>query len=210
MEVARLTARRAVHGHHVTERHTERPQTRHAQSAHREILVIRINLHLHRAGQFHPILLLVRGNRTFQLRQKVGIQQVRLFPMQLQNGRIVFENDEVLITIQQPQTVDRRLIAVTVRVALLELLPGFGILTQTHQIDTELRACRPEQRVCRDGFTEVSDAVQVASPENEVMRHERITLTIGRIEGADPGEPRIGRAIGEQLDTGVNRHGVQR
>src|ERR1035438_9868699 len=43
MEGPGLASRGAVHGHGVAERHAQRAQSRHAERAHREILVIRVH-----------------------------------------------------------------------------------------------------------------------------------------------------------------------
>ncbi len=49
VKVTGLAPRRTVHGEHVPKGHAERPETRHSQGPDREVLVIRVNLHLHGA-----------------------------------------------------------------------------------------------------------------------------------------------------------------
>ena len=48
MELAGRAAGGAVHGDGVAERHAQRAQAGHAQRAHREIVVVGVDLHLHR------------------------------------------------------------------------------------------------------------------------------------------------------------------
>ena len=44
----------------------------------------------------------------------------------------------------------------------------------------------------------------------KLVRDAGVRLTVAGIDGANFGEPRIGRAIGEQFDGGMNRHGIER
>ncbi len=66
---------RAVHRDHLPEGHTERTETRHTQRAHREVLMIRIHLDLHRAVQLHVVLRLVGRDGLSQHIVDVRIQQ---------------------------------------------------------------------------------------------------------------------------------------
>ena len=43
----------------------------------------------------------------------------------------------------------------------------------------------------------------------QLTRDNGVGLAIGGVDLLDPGEPRVGRAIGDQLDGGVNGHGAE-
>ncbi len=117
VEVAGLARRRAVHGHDFAEGDAERAESRHAHGAHGEILVVGIDLDLHRTGQRHVVLLLVGRENRVQLRLHVGKQQRGFSLVELEDGRVVAKGVEVLVAVEQAQAVDRCGVAIAVVVA---------------------------------------------------------------------------------------------
>ena len=134
----------AVHGHDFAEGDAQRAEAGHAQRAHGEIFVIGIELHLHRAGQLHLVLLFVGGDGAIDFGLHVRQEQVGFFFVELDDGGVVLEGNEILVAIEQAQAVYGGGVAIAIVVAHLELLERLIVLAEAHQVDAQFRARRPE------------------------------------------------------------------
>ena len=131
IEIAGLAAGRAVHGDHFAEGDAQRAQAGHAQRAHGEVFVVGIDLHLHRAGQRHFVFLFIGGDGALQHFLEIGTQQVGFVLVELEDGGVVLEGDEILVAVEQAQAVDGGGVAIAVvvstsRVAGAARPPGPG------------------------------------------------------------------------------------
>ena len=140
MEVTRLSPRRAIDGDRVPEGHAQSPQAGHPECADREIVMIRIDLHLNGRVQLDAVLLLVDRDGLLSFGFDVRPQEFRFLLVQSENRRGRFEREEILIAVEQPHRIIGEMIAKLIVVADLKLFAGLDIAPQPHQIDRQLRA----------------------------------------------------------------------
>ena len=210
VKFTRRAARGAIHGDDQTERDAQRAEAGHAHGAYCKIFVVRINFHLHGTRQFHFVFFVVGGDDPLHLRFKVRVQKLRFFFVKPEDRVAVFEGGEILVAVKQTQAVDSLFVAETILVAHFQQLAGLVLLAETHQIDAQLRASRPETRVCLNRLAIKGDAVFVAPIQNQLIGDERVAFAVSGIDLANFFEPRIGRAVGERFDRRMDRHRVQR
>ncbi len=86
VERAGRAARRTVHRDDSSERHAERAETGHTHRADGEVLVIGIDLHLHRPGKRHLVLALVGVHRPRQHALDVRLEQIGFLLVELERG----------------------------------------------------------------------------------------------------------------------------
>ena len=62
---------------------------------------------------------------------------------------------------------------------------------------------RPESRIHLNRFAIQRDGLLIPAIEHQMMRDERVTLSIGGIDLPDFFEPRIRRMVGQNFETGL-------
>ena len=93
IKVAGLAARGAVHGDDLAKGHAQGAEAGHSHGANREVLVVGVDFHLHGARKLHLVFLLVRGHAAFQLRFKIGAQQLGFLLVQFQDRGLISEGN---------------------------------------------------------------------------------------------------------------------
>ena len=70
-------------------------------------------------------------------------------------------------------------------------LTSILFLAETHEIDAELRTRRPKLRIQFNGLPVISNVLFIAPVEEKMVRHERITLAVNRIDRVHFCEPSV-------------------
>ena len=210
VERSRLASRRTVHRDHRAKRDAERAKARHPERPHREVLVIRIDLDLHRFLQRRRVLLPVGREGRLEQRLDIRPQHIGFLHVQLDDRRRVLDRDEILGAVEEPQAVHGRRVAVAVVVAELEFPLRLVHLAEPHQIDRHRGASRPQPRVEIDRLAVVRHAVLVTAIDHELRRDDRVALSIARIDVQEALDPAIRRTVRQDFHGRVNRHRVER
>ena len=199
MEVTWLAAAGAIHRHNVAKCHAQCPQPRHAECSHREIFVVRVHFHLHRAAQVHLVLLVIRGHGPLHFSLEIGVQHIRLFLLKPQDGVVRLKRDELSVAVHQAQRIHGGIIFPAMVERRFQCLPGLSLTTHAHQIDAQIRIGGIQMRVCRYGLLVVLDPFVIATVHDQEVRYRFEAAPVVRILGHHLVEPGLRGAVTQQL-----------
>ena len=142
VELSRRATRGAVHRDGVpagsVESHSKGSQAWHAHGADREILVVGVDLDLHRLRKLVLVLLLKDVHRAPDFGLEVRAEGLVFLLMQLEDDSRSFHGLVIRVAVHQPERVDGGFVVVVVFVAEFELGSGFPGQAEAHQVDPKL------------------------------------------------------------------------
>ena len=152
----------------------------------------------------------VIGDVALQLGFHIRPQQLGFLLVQAKNGGGGFIGDEVLVLVEQAQRIYRLVALVVGVVAFFQLLAGFGVVAQPHQVDAQLRARFPQARIQFQRLAIGANALVVAAIDDIEMTGRGISFAVGRVDFENAVDPRRVVLVVQKVDGETDRHGVQR
>ena len=171
--------------------------------------MIRIEFDLYAIRELHLVFLFICSDGAIHLRLNIRQKKFRLFFVQPDYGSVIPECKEILVAIEQAQTVYCGRVPIAIVVAHLKLLEWFVSLPQPHQVDAQFRTRRPQLWIGFDGFAVVGHCIVISAIQKQVVGHDGVGLAVARIHLLHFGQPRVRRTVRQHFYGGVNGHGVQ-